>query len=57
MHAYRSLDKGNSTYATYLNLLVGMVLVLAHKLHIALMLRLLNILDGDLLLTIHIYRQ
>ena len=57
MHAHRGLDEGDGADAANLNLLVGMVLILAHKADITLLLRLLDILYGDVLLAIHIYRQ
>ena len=57
MHTYRGLDKGDGADAANLYLLVGVVLVLAYKADVALMLRLLHILNGDILLAVDIYRE
>lgn len=56
MHSYRGLDKGDGADAADLHLFVGVVLVLAYQADVAIVLRLLDILHGDVLLAIHIYR-
>ena len=57
MHSYRSLDKGDSSDAANLHLLIGMMLILTYQTHKTLMLRLLNILYGDILLAVDIYGE
>ena len=57
MHTHRRLDKRYGTDAANLYILIGVVLILAHKAHTALYIRLLNILNGDILLAIHIDRE
>ena len=57
VHSYRSLDECYRADAANLNILICVVLILAHQTHVALKLRLLNILNRDVLLAIHIYRE
>ena len=57
VHADARLDQRNGADAVDAHLLVGVVGVLAHQLDISLALRLLDVLDGDVLLAVDVNRE
>ena len=54
VHTHRGLNESYGSDTVNLNLLVGVVLVLAHELYEARVLGLLNILNGDILLAVDV---